>query len=674
MARRTSAEQKAWVLEGDWGWKSGCDAAPKQKITALMFHAANGDSKKVARLLSTSDAKAEDEDGWTALMFAAGRGDIATVDLLLPLSDIHASNSSYDGGPHAGRWNALSIAAARGNASLLERLLQAVKPASAMTVDQVIAEAAIAGSIDCLVMMGSRVGEPEGPGALVGQYALHCAACRGRIASVEYLIRMFARRGPLRKLAWHGFSPLSAAAENGHADCVAALLPHIDARKKDCVGNTALIDAAAKGRLECVRLLLPRSDSGARGMHGRRGETALLAAAANGHDECVAELLKSGNLAARDTGGYNALMLAAEHGHSQCLQLLAARLDVNAQNNEGETALMIALDNRQFDCARILLPLSDPAITDSEGWSAMTYASNQQCSNPRDDKWKLFDVIFESLAPTFMRRSDNPVWANSQRLLLLNRASEEAVGNYAHDVLTLAPWCHPGLADSDGVTPLMTVCQGCAYGFRTGHEPAFAALLPFSDAKARSGSGMTALMFASEHENGEGVELALPHSDPKAANSIGRTALMLAARAGCANSVKLLIPVSDVDAQDFRGNTALMLAARGGHGHDDHREVLGLLASCGDPLKRRRDGMTALMQAAAHGASECVEVLLQFGGGLDLDDRGRGLVQLADGRRGQPKAAAAIAALLAPLIERGEIEREARLPASSEPKKASRRL
>lgn len=84
----------------------------------------------------------------------------------------------------------------------------------------------------------------------------------------------------------YGFSPLSAAALHGNAECVALLLPHCDARR-ELDGSTPLHDAALCGHTECVRLLLPHCDPSATIAPGL---TPLMLAESGGHPDCIALL------------------------------------------------------------------------------------------------------------------------------------------------------------------------------------------------------------------------------------------------------------------------------------------------------------------------------------------------------------------------------------------------
>lgn len=75
---------------------------------------------------------------------------------------------------------------------------------------------------------------------------------------------------------------LQWAAENGHLDCVNALIPVSDPKGDD---GLALYMAAENGHLDCVKALIPVSDLAA------QNHDAVRSAATRGHVDCVAALL-----------------------------------------------------------------------------------------------------------------------------------------------------------------------------------------------------------------------------------------------------------------------------------------------------------------------------------------------------------------------------------------------
>ena len=126
-----------------------------------------------------------------------------------------------------------------------------------------------------------------------------------------------------------------------------------------------------------------------------------------------------------------------------------------------------------------------------------------------------------------------------------------------------------------------------------------------ADANETTGSGYTALMYASMYGTEKMVELLVPKSDAKASNNEGKTALMYAARFGNKKMVELLLPNSDAKASNKDGQTTLMYAAQYGN-----KDLLELLLSKSDAKATDKQGYTALMYSAFYGTERMVEILL----------------------------------------------------------------
>lgn len=134
--------------------------------------------------------------------------------------------------------------------------------------------------------------------------ALGECASRGYCEGVELLL---AAQG----LNPENYNPLSWAAESGHTDCVAALLPYYPPHT--IAMNQVLIAASYQGHLECIKLLIPVAAP------QMSNSAALSFAAENGHVECVKELLAVSDPLADES---YALMCALKRNHRDCIDVL----------------------------------------------------------------------------------------------------------------------------------------------------------------------------------------------------------------------------------------------------------------------------------------------------------------------------------------------------------------
>lgn len=123
--------------------------------------------------------------------------------------------------------------------------------------------------------------------------------------------------------------------------------------------------------------------------------------------------------------------------------------------------------------------------------------------------------------------------------------------------------------------------------------------------------GLTALMLASNQENGLGIvkKLLAHDSDPNLANANGQTALMLAANKGYGDIVDALLSGgARYDQVDLKNRTALFYASRG-----DHLEVVEkLLESMHDTQETIWQVRCAIKIARKLGHRECKDILKHY--------------------------------------------------------------
>ena len=178
---------------------------------------------------------------------------------------------------------------------------------------------------------------------------------------------------------------LMAASENGSDQCIDMLLKAgADVNEVSSAGQTALINAASNGSEASIDLLV-RAGADVNEVNNK-GDTALIQAAHKGHDACVRLLIRSGadlnvttshdegimgevyrkdfakNVVSTTTPiGPTALFYAALKGHAKCVDfLLQAGADVNIIYGDGYTILFAAVEARRVSCLRLVLTAGAP--------------------------------------------------------------------------------------------------------------------------------------------------------------------------------------------------------------------------------------------------------------------------------------------------------------------------
>lgn len=180
--------------------------------------------------------------------------------------------------------------------------------------------------------------------------ALHNACLLGDAPAAEALLAAGAdANAAVAEGSFAGLTPLMLAAEEGHEQCLSALL-----------GSGAALDLEA-----CTD----------------RGRTALMLVAREGHEGCIASLAEAGaDVRATDATGTTALMLAAHHGHPGCVAALAALgAEVQAANSEGFDALKMAAVAGHPACVQELLLAGAPleAVMPRTGCTALILAAHE---------------------------------------------------------------------------------------------------------------------------------------------------------------------------------------------------------------------------------------------------------------------------------------------------------
>jgi len=473
-----------------------------------------------------------------------------------------------------------------------------------------------------------------------------------------------------------GLSPLATACRAANWSLARFLLER-GAKTQLPDAEPALVAAAgiADDDPAGVRLLLKHRASV--NATDARGRSALMVAATEGHEEIARALRAAGaEVDMADRNGSTALMEAARAGAVGIVQLLAqAEADAALRDQHGRDALTLACQSPRAhaDTVRALLGLgADPKVAGTDGRSALDHAAAagrwdlvalldpdtplpaslgaDNLAAGEDTPGHLLDALrfgHWAVVSSFVQRVrewpetelarlyqqlDTPGLGAARRWLLEHGLSAEArvagedgaVGPRLFDaLLERLPASAEAVEDLllAGATPAGAGLLGVALSHLDGDAQALGLPLamlergadPFGpDARQR-----TPLHLAAASGHLAMVEALLGRGcDPNARDAHGRTPLF-AALAGGAQAlpiVKALIAYgADPEASDAHGETPLGLAM-------EHAELKHWLDWGHWPLPRRVLQATDLPAAAAAGAVQAVERLLELGMPVDSRD------------------------------------------------------
>ena len=200
------------------------------------------------------------------------------------------------------------------------------------------------------------------------------AAFTGDLEQVRTLIRQGCEVNVRETGEAHTYTPLVAAAENGHAAIIEALLAAgADVNLKNGeVGGNALMCAAARGHGDVVALLLQQK--GIRRDDTRYpGDTAFDLAAVHGHAAIAEMLFDAQSLA---PGRTNELMASAcSRGVLSTVELLHRLCGIDLASMDAEPYLHIAASRGQANVVAYLLGTGmDPGKKDRDGMTPLQHA------------------------------------------------------------------------------------------------------------------------------------------------------------------------------------------------------------------------------------------------------------------------------------------------------------
>lgn len=383
-------------------------AEPRSGITPLMLTIQQGKVQFVqAALKAGAKPNVRDADLRTALhvaVTAALKPDVLTA-IVRVLLDAGADPTLRDGRGAT----PLDYAAGKGNMAALEALCQAgapVTPAkgSLSTAVHLAAEGGHANAIAWLLAHKADVNAKD----VHGETALHAAAARNHVGAAQALVECGADINAMPRGSIYG-TPLAVAAGCGAIDVACLLIEHraeIDAVSDG--GFTPLHAAALNGHVAMVRLLLEKGAAFVNTPQGtplhttRSVEVAKIFLVEKGvHPEApsptkatplhamsmfnqvpIAELLMDRGADPNRLGARNetALFAASANGHAEMVRLLLKRgASANVCNESGETPLHVLAVNDVAAVAELLLEFgADTTARDSKGRTALDRAKERK--------------------------------------------------------------------------------------------------------------------------------------------------------------------------------------------------------------------------------------------------------------------------------------------------------
>ncbi|CAG9996467.1 unnamed protein product [Clonostachys byssicola] len=408
---------------------------------------------------------------------------------------------------------------------------------------------------------------------------------------------------------FHGFSPLTAAADKGDFEMVKLLLDH----GADIDGNyrgssiTPLRAASTRSHPEVTKLLL---DRGAKA-DGPEMLSVLTAVASEGNREMTKTLLDGGinveGLGLRSESRTSPLWVATTDRHPEVVKLLLERgAEVNFKHGHfGSSALWAA---SEFGYVEIMTLLLD-AGADIESHQLPHRATPLACA-VENGHWDAVDLLLDRGANPFAQHTDGEMVIHKAVKL----GKIEFLRILHHRNIPM---------DTAGRTPLHVAAKH-------GQVEELKFLLSIgADVSRKNDFSETPLMEAVAFSDASIVEILIQHgSDVNTLEDGGRTPLMVASSLCRQDTVRVLLDHgADPNIQDVSGKTALMRiiplmgsGKKNGLGSDVGIATL-LLESGANVNCQDHQGRTALSWAAERGLFSLIRVLLVHGADKTVKDK-----------------------------------------------------
>ena len=437
------------------------------------------------------------------------------------------------------------------------------------------------------------------------------------------------------------------AASDGDKKLVQAFLKgkdgeqKIDVNERDWDDLTALITAASAGHLEIVKLLIKAGADV--NLSDKDGITALMEASIMGHDKIVHQILDAGaEVDFTSNSGVTALWLAAGENKVAVLKtLLKKNADATVTRSDGITALMTASVAGHVEAVKLLLEDgADPIAVDADGLTALMNAAEKGATN-------VMKVLVAAAAESFGSADD---YVNTMSTTGFNALIIASAHGHTDSVKYLISDANAdvNLVHDNQVSALM-------YAAASGHVETMKALLENNqvDINAVHTNGGSALVEACTAGASEAIAFLIDSgADYNIIDNDGVTPLMAIAAQGDISGVNTVIAALKKDKNDaqmkehinlfsFSGGSAVMFSAAGGHSEATkalielgadvnavaqatpaYLEKLAVMIQEGtvDDNDPHVDGVTAAHVAAQGGHLDCVDILIEAGADVTIQD------------------------------------------------------
>ncbi|GAB1312345.1 Heterokaryon incompatibility domain-containing protein [Madurella fahalii] len=429
-----------------------------------------------------------------------------------------------------------------------------------------------------------------------GQTALIVAAKMGRCEIAELLLDKGAD-ATVRDFTALNHIALHYAAQNGHLECISALLKHaeVECQKEAARRRSGPAHSVSTENTDGTELGR-RNDSG--NPSGEGDDTKQT-------EKAKQMLAEKANLNLPNGEGMTALHLASQYGHSDVVKTLVEHgAQLSARDSKGQTALMLAIKHGNAQTVDQLLQGQARGM-DQEDQMGLDIALLSAVANLGfEDRGKGYPVVHKLLAGGAMSGYPDP----SDGMTALHWAVKDKDKEIAEMLIKDMKQGDKRLDHKEKKKGQSALVMAVECGW---NEIAMALLSKGADAKSKDLKGKTILHWSAVRRNLELVQELLKMKDTASSlmneqDAQQRTALHLATQSGEANiTTALLEERANPFTKDAYGRSALMLAAAMGR-----VDTVKRLINLSDLGVEDASGRTALDLAAARGYSEVVVALL----------------------------------------------------------------